>query len=384
MPTPICNAVFDITTGCNLACKYPCFAHKDNRRATRDVADRLIDWLLEQTGQEKSIGFFGGEPLLEWDLMLWTMAEGRRRAAKRGQKMGFSVTTNGTLLTEEMVRAFVEHGCGVLLSIDGPPDIHDRARVFVDGRGTSSLVLEAAALLIGQAQSLPSLTARVTWQPLLHQDGRRVAEYLVDLGFPDVALCPVDEADYEAAGNGYVRSEHEVADFFIERTLAGRIPPLSFTTKYLVSIYNHLVLGRHQPQTGICGAAKGLVGVGPEGKLYPCHRFAETPFLRRFELGDVWRGLSGEETKFAGLNLYQFENPFECRKCSAWPYCQPPCIGVNGDYEGSLFKTVRGHCVWSRLHIAECVRIHEALLESDYYHEMARRQFAAARGGNGA
>lgn len=377
MPIAVNNLVWDITTGCNLACRYPCFAYKDGRRSSREVADAMIDWLLAQPGREKGIGFFGGEPLLEWDLMLWTMQQARRRAAGAGQSFTFSVTTNGTLLTEEMADALAENRCGVLLSIDGPPDLHDRMRVHPNGAGSYAAAERAARMLIDRLDRLPSLTARATWHPLAHQQGRRAAEHLVDMGFPDVALCPVDEADYEAAGEAYVQAERDLADWFIERTRQGRMPPLSFTTRYLRLIYDHRVLNRYQPQLTLCGAGKGMLGVGPDGGLYPCHRFAETPYLQRFRLGDVWSGPSAERDKFEFLNVYQFEFPFECTKCPAWPYCTPPCVGVNGDFTGSLFVTVRGHCVWSRIHLAECVRIHETLLECDYYHDMARKGFGS-------
>ncbi len=384
MGIAVSNVVFDITTGCNLACKYPCFAYKDNRRATQEVADRLIDWLLDQPGDWKSLGFFGGEPLMHWKLMRWTMEEARRRAQERDQKITFSVTTNGTMLTEDIVKTLAENQCGVLLSIDGPPDIHDKMRVFVNGRGSSKQVMRAAELLLKHVDELPGLTARVTWHPQVHQEGRRVAEFLVDMGFPDVAICPVDEADYEAAGEAYVQAERELADWFIERTLQGRMPPLSFTTRYLQSIYNHRVLNKWQAQTQTCGAGKGLLGAGPDGSLYPCHRFAETPFLQRFKLGDVWTGLTPEREKFQWLNIYQMEFPFDCAKCPAWPYCSPPCIGVNGDFTGSLFKTVRGHCVWHRIHVSECIRIHETLLDNDYYHEQARQGFPIIKAGGDA
>ena len=376
--TPITNIVFDITLDCNFQCRYPCFVYKEPKRATKEVCSQLINFLLSVAppGQPVSIGFFGGEPLLEWDLMAWTMEEGLKRAAMTGREIGFSVTTNGSLLTEDRIKFLASHKCGVLFSIDGPPEVNDLSRVYADGRGTFKDIAQAAKLVVAYKNQLPNLTARVTWNPEFHQRGREVAEFLVDMGFPDVAICPVEEADYEKVWDEYCQSEHELADFFIERTLQRRMPPLSFTTRYLSMIWQDNVLGNYQPQVTLCGAGRGMLGCDPEGNLYPCHRFPETPFLRKFKLGDIWHGLNWDEkAKYDLLNIYQFQFPYDCRTCEVWPYCGPPCIGVNGDFSGTIFRSVKGRCLWHKAHVKECKRIHETLKDDPYYRQMAGKGF---------
>lgn len=275
---PITTLVLNVNTGCNLSCSY-CYKEdlaspSDGRRMGVETARRSIDLLLEEGGVHKKVNlvFFGGEPLTNMALIRAAVDHAEAQAALRGLAVDFSLTTNATLLTEEIIDYLDRHRFGLTVSMDGPRHLHDLRRRTVGGKGTYDLVARKVRMLLDRYRSRP-VGARVTLT-----SGVTAVEAIFDhltqeLGFGEVGLAPVTSGDVAR----YNLSDAELAEVFDGLcALAERYRTAALEDRYLGFTNIHKLvtdLAQGTRKTLPCGAGIGLLAVDHAGGLNLCHRF---------------------------------------------------------------------------------------------------------------
>ncbi|MGE0409437.1 MAG: quinohemoprotein amine dehydrogenase maturation protein [Amphiplicatus sp.] len=294
---PLSTLVLNVNTGCNLSCVY---CYKEDlatpalgQRMTFDVARDSIEMLLRESPDRTAynIVFFGGEPLSNMELIREVVSYAEDRFSKIGKRICFSLTTNGTLLTEEMVGYFDSHRFGITISMDGPKAIHDLRRRTVGGRGTYDVVSKKARMLLSRYRSRAvgarvTLTAGVT-------DVVKIWRHLKSgIGFHEVGFAPVTAGDIEK----FNLTEKELIDVFEEmKTLGGLYLSSALKGDNIgFSNMHQLLTDIHNGTTKAlpCGAGVGLLAVDKDGGLNLCHRFTGSN-LRRF--GNVREGVDRKD-----------------------------------------------------------------------------------------
>lgn len=293
---PLNTVVLNVNTGCNLSCSY-CYKEdldkpSAGKKMELDTAIQSIEMLIAESPQEHryNVVFFGGEPLSNLKLIKDVVAYSERRFAELGKPVDFTMTTNATLLTEEIINWLNEHRFGISISMDGPKAIHDKNRITVGGQGTYDVVSRKAKMLLNGYTSRP-VGARVTLTKGI-TDIRRIWDHLFnDLGFAEVGFAPVTSGDISY----YDLSDAELAQVFSNMKALGR--------EYLEAALEHRNIGfsnMHQLITDLhegnkkalpCGAGVAMLAVDHEGGLNLCHRFTGSE-LDTF--GSVQEGMDKE------------------------------------------------------------------------------------------
>jgi len=351
-PPPQVKALcLNVAHHCNLACRY-CFAgapETGEQLMTPEVARRAVDFLVTRSGGRRhvEIDFFGGEPLLNFPVIAETVAYARTRAAAAGKEVGFTVTTNGLLLTPEVRRFLLANRVNVVLSLDGRPEVHDRLRCTAGGRGSYRTVLPRIRQFVSDWEAWDGprgyyyLRGTFTRHNLDFADDFR---YLVGLGFTNISLEPVvalPDADYALREEDLPRVHREyerLADIYLE--LVRENAAVRFFHFEL-----DLDEGSCLPKRlSGCGAGHAYLAVDAGGDLYPCHQFIGR---REFVLGSVFAGelRSDLVESFRHAHVYSKEG---CTDCWAKFLCSGGCHAHAVLESGSLLRPSRLGCATMR------------------------------------
>lgn len=276
--TPPVRAIsLAVAQRCNLGCTY-CYAQQGDfglppQSMTLADAERAIDLLLAGAapGARATVAFMGGEPLVNRAVVRGATEYACRRGAELGVDVGLSITTNGTLVTDDDADFFARYGFAVTVSIDGDRETHDTLRPTRDGRGTYDRVLERVAPLLA-AQPGIQVSARITATPANLAIDETV-DHLLGLGFHSVGVSPMLASP---TGAGQVGADdlalllrHMIAAgrTYERRTLAGE----RYAFANMANAMREIDRGTHRPYP--CGAGAGYLGVAAGGALSACHRF---------------------------------------------------------------------------------------------------------------
>ena len=329
LPLAVPNITVYVTNRCNLKCDYCFQAGRDSGRMTPETGRQTLDWFIRSASgaaTELVCTFFGGEPLLEFDLIRKLVDYGDKKAARAGKKIRFGATTNGTLFTRKMQEFWREHKMSILLSVDGGEAAQNLHRKTARGGGSFEL-LERAIPLIREV--LPSATARLTvtpqTMPYLMDSVRFLAE---TKGFTSVAPYPVEQ--------GWNREFRKVANWFLERAQAGHYVEV----ESIVNNIRKLTANKKVTRAVLpCGVGKGYLAVSVDGGIYPCHRFVSSnDFRGAFRLGDVWKSveprLQAPFLRLTSKNVLGCRVP--CEDCEANPICGGGCLAQNHEVCGNM------------------------------------------------
>ena len=330
-----------ISHECNFRCQY-CFAgggnyHGESGHMPFEVAKNAIDFLIERSGRRRNleVDFFGGEPLMNLDVVKRTVDYAKRRGADEGKAFKFTLTTNGLLLNEETSDWLNQEMDNVVLSIDGRPEVHNRVRKTVNGKDTYDLVVENF-LRFRKIRGDKSYYVRGTFTAL-NLDFSKDVLYLNDLGFDQISVEPVVLSPEDPLA---IRAEHLPRILAEYESLAGEYYARRKTDKWF-NFFHFMIDVDGGPclkkrLTG-CGAGNEYLAVTPSGKIYPCHQFAECV---DYQLGNVFERTLREEIRctFAGSNL--LTKP-ACADCFAKYHCSGGCSAnsihlcgdINSPYE---------------------------------------------------
>jgi len=349
--TPVRRVVLNVTYACNLACVY-CFAggNRPGAAMTMEVARKGIQLLDPRAAVD--VAFFGGEPLLAWDLIRQVMTEARALAAKRKTRAKFHITTNGLLLDVEQVRFLSDQPCSMLVSLDGPEEIHNATRPARDPqRNSFRSTMNALNCARGSALGR-RIMARATFDGCEPQLVRRLEFFaaLEDAGLirgysiePAVLGEGCARRSSGLDRNAIAREYHEAAEWFVSRVRAGRAASFFHFRKLLDRIL-------HVKHSGTeCGAGNGYITVGPDGTLYACHRGKGT------EIGHVSSGFDEElRSVWADNRVYARDG---CMKCWARYLCGGGCRQACLELAGDVRAPVPERCFLQLTLLRECLWI---------------------------
>jgi uncharacterized protein len=276
-PPPIHALSLAVAQKCNLGCTY-CYAQQGSfggvaKSMTLAVAEQSVDLLVDgaEPGARLNLAFLGGEPLVNREVLRAATRRAAERAAARDATTTFSITTNGTLVTEEDADFFEAYGFAVTVSLDGPRETHDALRPYQGGRGSFDRIMENVELLLRKQRRM-QVSARVTVTPQ-NLMLRRTLDEFVHAGFHSVGFAPMLSSP---TGIGEMQADDleamlgEMIDCgreFERQVAAGRRYPFS----NMVNAMREIERGTHRPYP--CGAGAGYLGVSAEGDLAACHRF---------------------------------------------------------------------------------------------------------------
>ena len=365
---PLTTLVLNVTSKCNLSCTY-CYEYGEDRiveqsRKPRfmneETARQSVDFMFAEAGDSPTVHltFFGGETLLNFKVLRSALAYARERAATLGKTVDVSLTTNATLLREEIIDWIVENDVGVTVSMDGGREQQDKFRVFSNGMGSYDMVLPNIQMLLERHRRRP-VGARVTLTKQ-NLDVEGIYRHLRDeLGFWEVGFAPVTtswQRDYAIQEDGFeamLAQFQRLAQEFLQYALAGRHHGFSNVRDTLEEI--HKGMSKAYP----CGAGLGLMGVATDGDVALCHRFAGSESHR---IGSVTEGI--DRTKQDDfLTRHHIANKTDCSTCWARPLCAGGCYHEAHTRYGSTERPNLHYCEWIRRWTDTCLRVYGTLAE---------------------
>ncbi len=338
---------------CNLNCSY-CFAsqgkyHGERALMSFDVGRRALDFLIENSGKRRNleVDFFGGEPLMNFDVVKRLVEYARSVEKEKGKNFRFTLTTNGMLINDDVIDFCNRECSNVVLSLDGRKEIHDRFRVDYAGRGSFDRIVPKFQKLVA-ARGGKNYYIRGTFTHA-NPDFLEDIKTMLDLGFTELSMEPVVCAEDDPAAltpedrETVCRQYEELARLMLEREKEGR--PFTFY-HYMIDLEGGPCIYK---RISGCGSGTEYMAVTPTGDLYPCHQFVGE---KKYLLGNIYDGITNREaqSEFADCNVYARE---ECRDCWAKLYCSGGCAANAYHATGSVAGVYKAGCDLFRKRI-EC------------------------------
>ncbi|MBQ5338628.1 MAG: thioether cross-link-forming SCIFF peptide maturase [Oscillospiraceae bacterium] len=321
---------------CNLNCSY-CFAsqgkyHGDRAVMSFEVGKQALDFLVANSGTRHNleVDFFGGEPLMNFQVVKDLVAYARSIEQESGKHFRFTLTTNGLLIDDDVID-FANRECSnVVLSLDGRKEIHDRYRVDYAGSGSWEKIVPKFQKLV-EARGGKNYYMRGTFTHA-NPDFLEDIKVMLDLGFNELSMEPVVAAEGDPAALTeddlpIVTEQYEkLAALMIQRRKEGK--PFTFY-HYMIDLTGGPCIYK---RISGCGSGTEYMAVTPWGDLYPCHQFVGE---EKFRLGDIWKGVNNTSVQddFMACNVYARE---ECRTCWARLYCSGGCAANAYHATGSV------------------------------------------------
>lgn len=342
--SPVKAMCLNIAHDCNLRCKY-CFAStgdfgKGRKLMTFETGKKAIDFLLEKSLDRKNLelDFFGGEPLMNFDVVKQIVEYARSREAEYGKKFRFTITTNGVLLDDDKIDFINREMSNVVLSIDGRKEVNDYMRKRVDGSGCYDKIMPAFKKLV-EKRGDKEYYVRGTFTKNNLDFSNDVFD-LYNNGFDQISVEPVV---CEASAD-YAITEKELPAIFKEyERLAERI--LENEKKGKKFNFFHFMLDLDQGPCAIkrlrgCGCGNDYVAITPDGDIYPCHQFVG---IEEFKMGNIDEGTFDTTMKSYFSKTHVYTKP-ECKKCWAKFYCSGGCNANNYQYAGDVHNAHKLSC----------------------------------------
>ena len=325
-----------VAHSCNLNCSY-CFAsqgrfHGERALMSFETGKRAIDFLVENSGSRRNleVDFFGGEPLLNWEVVKQIVAYARSIEKEKGKNFRFTLTTNGMLVDDEVIAFSNREMHNVVLSLDGRKEVHDRFRKDYAGNGSWETIVPKFQRFV-EARGGKNYYIRGTFTHA-NPDFLEDIKVMLDLGFTELSMEPVvcapgdpmalTEEDFPIVAEQY----EKLAELMEVRAKEGR--PFTFY-HYMIDLEDGPCIYK---RISGCGSGTEYMAVTPWGDLFPCHQFVGE---ESFKLGDIWNGVTntGVREDFANCNVYARE---ECKDCWARLYCAGGCAANAYHATGSV------------------------------------------------
>jgi len=348
---------------CNLNCAY-CFASQGNYHGDRavmsfEVGKRALDYLIENSGTRRNleVDFFGGEPLMNFQVVKDLVAYARSIEKEKNKNFRFTLTTNGVLVDDDVID-FANRECSnVVLSLDGRKEVHDRYRVDYAGNGSWEKIVPKFQKFV-EARGGKDYYMRGTFT---HQnpDFLKDIQQMLDLGFRELSMEPVvcapgEESALTEEDLAIVMQQYEdLAELMLQKDKEG--DPFTFY-HYMIDLTGGPCIYK---RISGCGSGTEYMAVTPWGDLYPCHQFVGE---EKFKLGDIYAGVTNPDVQaqFAACNVYAHP---ECRDCWARLYCSGGCAANAYHSTGSVTGVYESGCKLfrKRMECAIMVAVHRAL-----------------------
>lgn len=376
MPTEqsaVCHIALHISQDCNLRCLY-CYGDGGCYGAERtymseEVALKAVDFLVDYSGKSKdlSIIYFGGEPLLNFDLIKKVTKYVRKVELETNKRFKLNMTTNGTLIDDEEVLNFLdENKIGITLSMDGTKEYHDRYRVFEDGTGSYDIMMQGTEKLLKRRNG--KVTARMTIGKH-NVKFSEISKEVGKLGFKTVlfsfasvdddSMLKLKEDDFKVIEEEYKKAAEDTIQSLIEKKV---FTPLNIFEEHIYKIHEKRYVVYQ------CGGGRSYLSVTPSGGIFVCHRFAED---KNFQMGNVYDGLEDDSQKsYIHANV---EERSDCSNCWGRYICGGGCYYESVHNAGSLDKVNQDFCKVYKKYFEYCIHIYHKVKSitpdfwDDYY-----------------
>lgn len=329
---------------CNLNCEY-CFAsqgkyHGDRALMSFEVGKRAIDFLVENSGTRKNleVDFFGGEPLMNWEVVKQIVAYARSIEKEKNKNFRFTLTTNGVLIDDEVIDFANKEMHNVVLSLDGRKEVHDRLRKTINGKGSYDTIVPKFQEFV-KRRGDKGYYIRGTFTHN-NTDFTNDIFHMADLGFTQLSMEPVVCSPDDPYALTYddlpvVFEQYEIlAKYMLEREKQGK--PITFY-HYMIDLTGGPCIYK---RISGCGSGTEYMAVTPWGELYPCHQFVGDP---KYSLGNIYDGVTNKnvQNEFKMCNAYA--RP-ECKDCWAKLYCSGGCAANAYHATGSVTGVYKYGC----------------------------------------
>lgn len=354
-----------IAHDCNLACRY-CFAEEGEYHGRRalmsyEVGKKALDFLIANSGKRRNleVDFFGGEPLMNWQVVKDLVAYGREQEKIHDKHFRFTVTTNGVLLNDEIQEFVNKEMDNVVLSLDGRKEVNDKMRPFRNGKGSYDLIVPKFQKL-AESRNQEKYYIRGTFTRN-NLDFSNDVLHFADLGFEQISIEPVVGEDTDPYA---IRKEDlpkifeeydKLAKIMVERERSGR----GFTFfHFMIDLEGGPCVSK---RLSGCGSGTEYLAVTPWGDLYPCHQFVGQ---EEFLMGNVDEGITHTEIadEFRGCSVYSKES---CKNCFARFYCSGGCMANSYKFNHSINDTYEVSCEMERKRVECTIMIKAALADAD-------------------
>lgn len=340
---------------CNLRCTY-CYGdggeynHKGILKW--DTAKKSIDFLFEQSGDNKdiSITFFGGEPLMNFSIIEKCVEYSKKVNKNFNKKLYFSITTNGTLLTDKITKFLIDNDFSIVISVDGGKEVHDTNRFFANGKGTFDTLVERSKYLIENT----SVAARATINNK-NMDLVKTFGDLYDLGFKKITMSPCTELlsdkDYDTLANSYCNLINEYDEVLkIDKKRASAMRDID-------GILSQIESGGIRSKS--CGAGTNTIAVNVDGEMFLCHRFVN---MQDYSLGNINVGFDVEKYESIISDMY-IDTHEECSECWASNLCGGGCANQNVIENGSIKKPITNICNMNKKFYESAIQYYVSTIE---------------------
>ena len=362
---PVVKALcLHIAHDCNLKCRY-CFAEEGEYHGKRElmsleVGKKAIDFLIKASGKRKNleVDFFGGEPLMNFDVVKQIVAYARSIEKEHNKNFRFTLTTNGMLVDDDVIE-FANKEChNVVLSLDGRKEVHDHLRKTVNGKGSYDIIVPKFQEFV-KKRGNKGYYVRGTYTHN-NTDFTNDIFHMADLGFTELSMEPVVCAPDDPYALTYddlpiLFEQYEIlAKEMLKREKEGR--PLTFY-HYMIDLTGGPCIYK---RISGCGSGTEYMAVTPWGDLYPCHQFVGN---EDFLMGNVWDGVKRTDIRdeFKCCNVYAKE---KCSKCFARFYCSGGCAANSYNFHGSITDAYDLGCELQKKRIECAIMIKAAEAEN--------------------
>ena len=352
-----------IAHDCNLACQY-CFAEEGEYHGRRalmsfEVGKKALDFLVANSGNRRNleVDFFGGEPLMNWEVVKQLVEYGRSLEEPNNKKFRFTLTTNGILLNDEVEEFCNREMSNAVLSLDGRREVNDKMRPSRNGKSSYDVIVPKFQKL-AESRNQMNYYVRGTFTRN-NLDFSEDALHFADLGFKQMSIEPVvslPEEPYSIREEDLPKIMEEydkLAVEYIKRKKEGR--GFNFF-HFMIDLQQGPCVAK---RLSGCGSGTEYLAVTPWGDLYPCHQFVgEEEFL----LGNVDTGVTNTEIRdeFKLCNVYAKD---KCRDCFARFYCSGGCAANSHKFHGSITDAYDIGCEMQKKRIECAIMIKAALAE---------------------
>ncbi len=353
-----------IAHDCNLKCRY-CFAEEGEYHGRRalmscEVGRKALDFLVANSGSRVNleVDFFGGEPLMNWQVVKDLVAYGRSLEEPHHKKFRFTLTTNGVLLDDDIIDFANREMANIVLSVDGRKEINDRMRPLAGGQGSYDLILPKYRK-VAESRKQTNYYVRGTFTHF-NKDFAADVLHLADLGFKQISVEPVVAAQSE----DYALVESDIPEILAEYDKLAAEMIKRHREGRGFNFFHFMIDLEGGPcvykRLSGCGSGTEYLAVTPWGDFYPCHQFVgQEDFL----MGNVDDGITNTDIRgqFKECNVYSKE---KCRDCFAKFYCSGGCAANAYNFHGDINNVYDLGCVLQRKRV-ECAVMIKAALAGD-------------------
>ncbi|MBN2695633.1 radical SAM protein [bacterium] len=352
------NFTLSLTHNCNLSCSYCYAGEKKQISISKEVIDKAIDFLFEQSFNKLEFGFFGGEPLLEWELLKYSTERIKTIAGKKGIKTKQTITTNGTLLTPEKVEWLKKERFYMVISLDGDREMNDCHRVFNNGIGAFDSIIDSLKMLQKEYKHGEYAINMVLTPQNIKYFSKSIIELYNKYSIQDFNIAVDFSSDWDDYTDIWESEFEKVGDIYLNYFREGKNIDISFLEDKIKT-----GISGGYDRCNMCSFGANEIIVAPSGNIYPCERVISDDLDQNMIIGNVFSGFDIKKRSFL-LNKRGNSNE-ECKSCKLQPRCINFCGCTNYMMTKSIDLTSGTLCYNEKLSIKIADKVASTLFKEE-------------------